>query len=166
MQQSDTVAVLRLFGAIEEVAELGDLPEHAAAHLGLSTGARTVWLHPNTGLHIYTQRGLQRGDAEWIFAHLPRAVADPHFCGCDPRTPRRYDLVHLPHGADRALFVAIKEVAAAASPRARDEIWVSTAHALPLNFMARKRYRDTMREVRGPLDEGVRGDYLEGSCQG
>lgn len=156
MLQQEPEAALRRIGVIEEVVVLGRLPEHAARRLELATAERTVWLHPNTAHHIYTERGFQRGEAEFIFTHLPRVIAAPHFCGRDPRTGGRLDLVHLAEDGARAVFAALKVVDAERALSGRDEIWVSTAHPLPNNFLARKRYRDSLMPL-GVLDEGGGG---------
>lgn len=85
-----------------------------------------------------------------MFSLLPRVIREPHLCGCDPRSRGRYDLVHLADDQTRPVFAALKLVEAPAALSARDEIWVSTAHRLPANFLSRKRYRDSLRPLRGP----------------
>jgi hypothetical protein len=148
MPQTLSQPALRRIGVVQEVVVLGPLPEAAARHLGLETPERAVWLHPNTAHHIYTQRGFEDGEAEFVFHHLPRAVCAPHYCGRDPRAPGRLDLVYVAEDGARAVFTGLKVVDAAAALSGRDEIWVSTAHRLPGSFLSRKRYRDTLR----PLD--------------
>ena len=154
MLQKEPGTVLRRIGVMEEVVVLGRLPEAAVRHLGLATPERTVWLHPNTAHHIYLQRGFEVGEADFVFRHLPRVVCQPHYCGCDPRSPRRLDLVNVADDGARAVFAGLKVVEAATALSGRDEIWVSTAHRLPGNFLARKRYRHSLRPL-DTLDEGV-----------
>src|SRR5215213_465058 len=137
---------LRPVGGVEEVQVVGAISEIVAAYLGLSTTARSVWLHPGAVDHIHAQRGITRGDADFVLSHLPATVIRPHYCGPDPRLDGRFDLVHVPEDADRAVFVAIK-VVIAADARVTDEIWVSTAHPLSGNFLSRKRYRDSLRRL-------------------
>jgi hypothetical protein len=156
MLQSLPEAALRRIGVIEDVVVLGEIPEPAARHLGVATDERTVWLHPNTAHHIYTRRGFEDGEAAFVFRHLPRVIYEPHFCGCDPRTCGRLDLVHVTEDDARAVFAALKVVSGASAPSGRDEIWVSTAHRLPTNFLSRKRYRDSLQPLGG-LDVGAEG---------
>ena len=157
MDPDDFKALLCRFGFLEEVAELGTLPGAVARQLGMGPVGCGVWLHPNTAYHIYVQRGFTDGEAQFVFSCLMAAILAPHFAGCDPRAPLRYGLVRMCAETGRGVFVAIKLVPASASPHGRDEIWVSTAHPLPANFLARKRYRDTLAAVAG-LDDSVRGD--------
>ncbi|HEU0014143.1 MAG TPA: hypothetical protein VFQ45_10690 [Longimicrobium sp.] len=142
-------APLRPVGAVDEVQVVGALAEIVVERLQLCTTARSVWLHPNTAHHIATQRGMDQGEADFIFSHLPNTILRPHFCGCDPRAPRRYDLIHVPAGSGRAVFAAIKVVAAAEAASRTDEIWVSTAHPLPRSFLSRKRYRESLHRLDG-----------------
>lgn len=125
----------------------GALHDAVAKMLGLAASVRAVWLHASVVDHIYAQRGADRDDAEFVLAHLPAAISRPHYCGPDPRDRVRFDLVHLPDGAERAIFVALKLVAAAKSASGADELWVSTAHPLPADFLRRKRYRESLRAV-------------------
>jgi hypothetical protein len=83
-------------------------------------------------------------------------IHEPHFCGCDPRSRGRLDLVHVVEAEARAVFAGLKVVGASTSLSGRDEIWVSTAHRLPMNFLSRKRYRDSLRPLDG-LDTGAGG---------
>ena len=150
MLQKEPETVLRRIGVIQEVVVLGRLPEAAVRHLDLATLERTVLLHPNTAHHIYTERGFEDGESEFVFQHLPRVVCEPHYCGWDPRSSRRLDLVYVAEGGARAIFAGLKVVDASTARSGRDEIWVSTAHRLPGNFLARKRYRHSLRPLSGP----------------
>ena len=137
---------LRPVGGVEEVQVVGAISQIVAEYLELTTTARSVWLHPGAIEHIHAQRGLTRSDADFVLSHLPATVIRPHYCGPDPRSDGRFDLIHIPEHADRAVFVAVK-VVTAADERATDEIWVSTAHPLSGNFLSRKRYRDSLRRL-------------------
>ena len=138
---------LRPVGGVEEVQVVGAIPAIVAELLGLTTVARSVWLHPGAVEHIYTRRGLSRGDADFVLSHIPAAVLRPHYCGPDPRAGGRYDLIHVPENSDRAVFVAIKVVTAAEAASETDEIWVSTGHPLSGNFLSRKRYSHTLQRL-------------------
>jgi hypothetical protein len=145
------VSSLRPVGGVDEIQVIGALPDRVADLLGLKTSSRSVWLHPNTAHHISTRRGVERGEADFVLSHMPLAILRPHYCGCDPRSEGRYDLVFVPEGAPRAVFVALKIVPALQADQSEhDEIWVSTAHPLARNFLSRKRYRASLRPVKEP----------------
>lgn len=142
------IAALRPVGGVEEIQVVGALSDAVLDQCGVVTDARSVWLHPDVVRKLEAKRP---EFVEFILNHIADAVLRPHYCGLDHRdsSGRRVDLVHLVATyAGRPLFVAVKVVAAADAGSGTDEIWVSTAHPLPPDFLTQPRYCARLKPVR------------------
>jgi hypothetical protein len=127
-----------------EIQVIGALSEPVALVLGLPTTVRTVFVHPDTIHHVAQGR---RSDTEFVLQYMPAAILQPHYCGQDPRHQNRYDLVHVEHGGERAVLVAIKFVSAVAAGSLVDELWVSTGYPLRRGFLKRRRWKESLKQA-------------------
>lgn len=150
-------AALRPVGGVSGVQVVGGLETRVIDLLGLTTTARSVWLHESVVEHIRLQRGIKKGDAEFALQHMAGAIIRPMFCGHDPngsrRDPYRKALVQWVEPAQRFLCVAIKFVDAARANSYTDELWVSTAYPLPENFLRQQRWLTSLTLVKWGADD-------------
>lgn len=131
---------------------VGAIPEHVARQLGLSTSARTVFLHERTVAAIGAAHERVPRDAEMVFEHMPAPICRPMFCGLEARGDvLRVGLAEFVSAERRYLYVTLTLVRARGGA---DELWVSAAH--PMSEATLRRY---LR--RGRL-QGVVGGSLEG----
>lgn len=134
---------LRPVGRVYELQVIGALDDRVVAILGLTTQARSVWLHPDAVTHIESQRAAP-ADVEFVLQHIAAAVLRPDWVGVEGRDSRRVRLVHLVRVEGRYLHVALKVVSAADAGSDRDEIWVSSAFPLGERSLTRLQRRDTL----------------------
>jgi hypothetical protein len=148
----DYEAILRPSRWASGIQVIGAIPEYVVTNLGLSTPARSVWLHEQTVASICDSRGLRPEDSEFVFEYMPAAVLRPMFFGLEHRgEATRISLVELIRREGRYLYISAKLT------RARngdDELWVSTGY--PISDETLRRY------LRSGRLQGVVGRKLEG----
>ena len=143
-ERDDSEAALRPVGGVADIQVVGALSERIAALLGLSTGARSVWMHQDTVGHVVTRRDR---DAEFVLEHLPGAILRPQFVGIEFCDADRVRLVHRLEKHDCYVHVAIKLVVAAEAGSGIDELWVSTAYKMGARSLTRLRKKTTLWRV-------------------
>ena len=131
---------------------IGAIPEYVVANLGLTTQARSVWLHEQTVTSLCDSRGLCPQDSEFVFEFMPAAVFRPMFFGVEERGgSQRISLVELIRGQGRYLYLGVKLTKARSG---EDELWISTGY--PMSDETLRRY------LRSGRLRGVVGRRLEG----
>ena len=148
----DYEAILRPSRWASGIQVIGAIPEYVVSNLGLSTPARSVWLHEQTVSSICDSRGLRPEDSEFVFEYMPAAVLRPMFFGLEERgDATRISLVELIRRENRYLYIGAKLTKARSGD---DELWVSTGY--PISDETLRRY------LRSGRLQGVVGRRLEG----
>ena len=131
---------------------IGAIPDFVVSNLGLTTTARSVWLHEQTVSSLCDSRGLRLQDSEFVFEYMPAAVLRPMFFGVEQRgDSTRISLVEHIRGEGRYLYVGVKLTT---SKNGDDELWISTGY--PISDATLRRY------LRSGRLKGVVGRRLEG----
>ncbi|HVE78716.1 MAG TPA: hypothetical protein VNA89_07635 [Gemmatimonadaceae bacterium] len=131
---------------------IGALPEYVVRQLGITSAARSVWLHEHTVVHIAERTCLTPGDSEFVFEYMPAAVLRPMFCGFEARGGAlRISLAEYITMERRYVYLAVKLTR---TVRGEDELWVSTGY--PMNEATLRRY------LRSGRLQGIVGRTLEG----
>ena len=148
----DYEAILRPSRWASGIQVIGAIPEYVVTNLGLSTPARSVWLHEQTVSSICDSRGLRPEDSEFVFEYMPAAVLRPMFFGLEERgDATRISLVELIRREGRYLYIGAKLTR---NRHDEDELWVSTGY--PISDETLRRY------LRSGRLRGVVGRKLEG----
>ena len=148
----DYEAILRPSRWASGIQVIGAIPEYVVSNLGLSTPARSVWLHEQTVASICDSRGLRPEDSEFVFEYMPAAVLRPMFFGLEERgDATRISLVELIRREGRYLYISAKLTR---NRHGEDELWVSTGY--PISDETLRRY------LRSGRLQGVVGRRLEG----
>ena len=151
-RQLDFEAILRPSRWASGMQVIGAIPEFVVTNLGLTTTARSVWLHEQTVSSLCDSRGLRPQDSEFVFEYMPAAVFRPMFFGVEQRgDSRRISLVELIRGEGRYLYLGVKLTR---SKSGDDELWISTGY--PISDETLRRY------LRSGRLKGVVGRRLEG----
>jgi hypothetical protein len=148
----DYEAILRPSRWASGMQVIGAIPDYVVRNLGLTTTARSVWLHEQTVASICDSRGLRPEDSEFVFEYMPAAVLRPMFFGIEERGDAiRISLVELIRREGRYLYISAKMTH---SRNGDDELWVSTGY--PISDVTLRRY------LRSGRLQGVVGRRLEG----
>ena len=151
-RQLDFEAILRPSRWASGMQVIGAIPDFVITNLGLTTSARSVWLHEQTVSSLCDSRGLRPQDSEFVFEYMPAAVFRPMFFGIEQRgESQRISLVELIRGEGRYLYLGIKLTR---SKSGDDELWISTGY--PISDETLRRY------LRSGRLKGVVGRRLEG----
>ena len=151
-RQLDFEAILRPSRWASGMQVIGAIPEYLVEKLGLTTSARSVWLHEQTVASICDTRGLRPEDSEFVFEYMPAAVFRPMFFGVEERNGAlRISLVELIRSENRYLYIGVKLTR---TKNDADELWVSTGY--PISDETLRRY------LRSGRLSGVVGRRLEG----
>ena len=147
----DIEAVLRPSRWASGMQVIGALPDYVATQLGLTTAARSVFLHQQTVAYICEQRTLTPRDAEFVFDYMPAPILRPMFCGAEERgDDRRVVLAEYIKKEGRYLYVVLT----VARVRGGDELWVSGAHPMSEVTLRRHLRHGRLRSVVGRTIEG------------
>jgi hypothetical protein len=150
MDRQGDDAPLRPVGGVDEIQVVGALSDTVIEALGITTDARSVWLHPDAVTHIITRRA---SEAEFILQNIPVAILRPAYVGVEMSDQRRICVVHKVGQPHAWLHVAIKLVTAAEARSSKDELWISTAHPLGRRSLTRMRNKVTLWNVEN-LEQG------------
>ena len=145
-------AILRPSRWASGIQVIGAIPDFVISNLGLTTQARSVWLHEQTVASICDSRGLRPEDSEFVFEYMPAAVLRPMFFGLEERNDAtRISLVEMIRTEGRYLYVGTKLTR---SSNGDEELWVSTGY--PISDVTLRRY------LRSGRLRAVVGRRLEG----
>jgi hypothetical protein len=148
----DYEAILRPSRWASGIQVIGAIPDFVIENLGLTTRARSVWLHEQTVSSICDSRGLRPEDSEFVFEYMPAAVLRPMFFGLEERNDAiRISLVELIRSEGRYLYIGTKLTR---SRTGEDELWVSTGY--PISDMTLRRYLRSGR-LRGGVGRKLEG---------